>query len=127
MLNKCVVTKGRKKPFRIQFLVNKSKSMHYYEKFRQEIFCRKLNFEQICHLQGLGKTFQIQFLVNKSKSMHFYKKFFSEIFCRKLNCKQLCSYQGSEKSLVNSVFSLYIKITSAATAAAPSALKFASA
>ena len=40
----------------VQFLVNKSKSMHFYEKFCQEIFCRKLNFEQKCQNQGSEKN-----------------------------------------------------------------------
>ena len=63
------------KIFWIQFLVYKSKSMHFYEKFGYEIFCKKLSFEQMCLHQGSEKNFRIQFLANKSKSMHIYKKF----------------------------------------------------
>ena len=62
-----------KKTFQIQFLVNKLKSMHFYQKLHLEILCRKLNFEQTSHHQGSEKTFQIQFLVNKLQSMHFYE------------------------------------------------------
>ena len=47
--------------------------MDFYEKFRREIFCKKLNFEQTCHNQGSKKIFQFQFLVNELKSMYFYE------------------------------------------------------
>ena len=40
---------GVEKTFRIQFLVNNSESMHFYENFRCELFRKELNFEQSCH------------------------------------------------------------------------------
>ena len=82
-------TTGGRKTFRIQFLVDKSKSMHFNEKFRWENICRKLNFKQICYHQGSDKTFQISFFVNKSKYMLFYEKFRKQIFCRKLIFEQM--------------------------------------
>ena len=53
--------------------------MRFYEKYRYEIYCKKLNFEQMNHHQGSKKIIRIQFLVNESKSMHFYEKFSYEI------------------------------------------------
>ena len=89
ILNKCFTTRG-KKTVRIQFLVNKLKSMHFYEKFCYDIFCRKLNFEQICHHQGLGKN-----ISNSVFSLYILKLFLAEN--RKLNFEQMFNQQGSGK------------------------------
>ena len=68
-----------KKTFRNYFLVNKSNYMHFYEYFRLELFCRKLNLELTCHHKGSKKTFRIQFLVHKSESMGFYELFYTNM------------------------------------------------
>ena len=49
ILNKCFTTSGRERNLSNSFLVNKSKSMHFQEKFCSGIFHRKLNFEQMCY------------------------------------------------------------------------------
>ena len=59
----------------IQFLVNKSKSMHFCANFCQEIFCRKLDFEQMCHHWGLEESFCIQVLVKIFDFLAFFLHF----------------------------------------------------
>ena len=98
---------GSKKTFPIQFLIDKLKSMYFYENFRQELLSKTLNFEQTCDLQRSKKTFRNYFLVNKSKYMYFYEYFRLELFLQEIefaNTFTNVSPPWVEKELSNSVF-----------------------
>ena len=127
---------------RIQIRVNKSKAMIFYEKFRY-IFCRKLNFEQMCNHQGSGKfcifmkNFAGKFFVanriwNECVTMRSRKKpfefsfwliswnlwtfmnnFVTEFFVENWILNKYVTTRGWKKLFKFSFFSLYIKIISA--------------
>ena len=75
---------GVGKTFRIQFLVNESNSMHYYEKFRLEIFFRKFNFEQMCHHQDSKNPSKISFWWISWELCTFMKNFARKFFVENL-------------------------------------------